>query len=448
MLIIHTSIVSLLKNLHLAPKKLNIYAGTALLVIAVYFMGYVVPREDFTLEISCLALGIAGFTLLLKESNSNNFFYFGLGVRILLLFSTPILSDDYFRFLWDGFLTSQGINPFEFKPNELIEIYKNNEFATTLFKGMNSPDYFSIYPPVNQWLFYLAALPGNIFPGILMLRIVIIGFEIGTFFTIKEILKRYKISSNRIYFYWLNPIVILEITGNLHAEGILIFFLLSGLFALTKLKDLKGGLLLGLSFCSKLFSLMILPLVVLKGGPHRWQKLALGFIPIILLSFLPFLNLDNLLNISESLTLYFKTFEFNGSVFNLVKWIGFELKGYDIIQTAGPILSIISSIIILIISWKYRFRNRKVIFTGLTLIISSYFFFSPIVHPWYLIIPLTLSLFTPLRFPFVWSTVAFLSYSFYDNSLPPNLVNALFVIEYLLVGLFLILDLKRIKAIL
>lgn len=388
-----------------------------------------------------------GFSFLLKESNQKFTFYLGIVLRALLILSTPILSDDFYRFLWDGFLTTQGINPFEFKPSELAPMFSNNEFANSLYNGMNSPEYYSIYPPVNQWIFYLAALPNNIFSGIVIMRLIIIGFEITTYFTIKEILKRYKFNSSRINLYWLNPIVILELTGNLHAEGILLCFLLSGLFTLTKLKDLQGGLLLALSFCSKLFSLMVLPLLLLKGGIHRWQKLLLGFIPLVVFSFLPFLNFDNIPHLLESLTLYFKTFEFNGSIFNIVKWFGFKIKGYDVIQTAGPILSLISGLIILFISWRFRYRNRKVIFTGITLIISTYFLFSPIVHPWYLIIPMALGIFTNLRFPMAWCIAAFLSYSFYDEQLNSQLIQGLFIVEYFIVGYFLIDDLKRVKAV-
>lgn len=430
----------------MAPKN-RTFIGAAFIALAIYFIGYIIPRKDFALEISFFAIGLVGFSFLLKENNNKLTFYLGVSLRVLLLFSTPILSDDYFRFLWDGFLTTQGINPFEFKPYELIEIYNDNAFAKQLYDGMNSPNYFSIYPPVNQWLFYIAALPGNAFGGILILRLFIIGFEIGTYFTIKEIIKRYKFPLNRINIYWLNPIVILELTGNLHAEGILLFFLLSGLFALTKLQDIKGGILLGFSFCSKLFSLMVLPLLLLKGGIHRWQKLVISFISLSILSFLPFINCTNFSHLFESLTLYFQNFEFNGSIFNIVKWIGFQVKGYDIIKTAGPILSLISAIIILVISWKFRFRNRKVIFTGVTLITSTYFLFSPIVHPWYLIIPMTLAIFTQLRFPIVWCIAGFLSYSFYDQTLNPTIISGLFILEYLLVFTVFLFDIKRLKAI-
>ena len=333
--------------------------------------------------------------------------------------------------------------PFDFKPSELSHILNDNKFTKELYAGMNSPNYFSIYPPVNQWIFYFAALTKSTFGGILVLRTIIIGFEIGTYFIIKKISHRYKIKASKLAWFWLNPLVIIELTGNLHAEGILLFFLLTGLLSLSKLQDFKGGLLLSLSFCSKLFSLMFLPVLLLKGGRYRWWKLLIGIIPLFLISFTPFLNLNNAAHYLESLNLYFQSFEFNGSIFNLVRWIGFQIKGYDIIFIAGPVLSLISGLTILFISWKYRFRNRKVIFTGLTLMISTYLLFSPIVHPWYIIIPLGLGLFTNLRSPLVWAGFVFLSYSHYDENLPSIVKSSMILIEYLTVITFLFLDLKK-----
>lgn len=188
---------------------------------------------------------------------------------------------------------------------------------------------------------------------------------------------------------------------------------------------------------------MFLPVLLLKAGKYRWWKLMLGIIPLCLISFYPFLNLSNADHYIESLNLYFKSFEFNGSIFNIVRWSGFHLKGFDIISTAGPVLSLISGIIILFVSWKYRFRNRKVIFTGLTLMISTYLFLSPIVHPWYIIIPLALGLFTNLRFPLIWSGFVFLSYSYYDASLPIVFKNSMLFVEYLTVFLFVFIDFKN-----
>jgi len=421
--------------------------GISLISISVILLGYILQRGDFSLLIAFFTLGCSGVCILSKLNFSfKSLLFIGIAFRITLIFSVPILSDDYFRFLWDGFLSNQGINPFEFKPTEITSLFIDNSFAQELYKGINTPNYYSIHPPVSQWIYYLAALPQSVFGGIIIIRLILLAFEIATFFMLSKIISRFSLNHNKIIWYWFNPLVIIEITGNLHAEGTLLFFLLSGLLSVTQLKDLKGGLLLALSFCSKLFSLMFLPLILLKGAGHRWLKLMLGIIPLFLIAFLPFINFDNFSQLLDSLNLYFQTFEFNGSIFNLVKWTGFQLVGYDLINISGPFLSLVSLAIILIISWKYRYRNRRVIFTGLTFIISSYLFFSPIVHPWYAIIPLGLGIISKLRYPIAWSMLIFISYSFYDSQLSALTKQLFIVLEYSVLLVIFISDIKRIKT--
>ena len=172
----------------------------------------------------------------------------------------------------------------------------------------------------------------------------------------------------------------------------------------------------------------------------------LGIIPLVLIVFLPFINSKNFFHLLNSLNLYFQTFEFNGSVFNLVKWAGIQLLGYDLIKIAGPVLSLISLGIILTITWKYRYRNRRVIFTGLTFIISTYLFFSPIVHPWYAIIPLGLGIISKLHYPKAWSMLIFLSYSFYDSRLADETKQLFVALEYSVLLIVFISDIKRIKT--
>lgn len=424
-------------------RKSSPTIGALLLGTGIYGIGYQIPRENFPLLISAFALAFFGMILLQKSQiKEQTLFSLGLIFRLLLIAAVPILSDDYYRFLWDGLIIQNGYNPFEHTPEDLIQAFPNSKFHQELYAGMNSPKYFSVYPPVNQWIFYLSSLTGSIYGGIITLRLFIIGFEIGTYYILQKILHRFSLSTSRAWWYWLNPLVILELTGNLHGEGILICFLLIGLYHLAKLKDLKGGLFIGLSVLSKLFSLMFLPILLLKGRWFRSKKFMLGVIPICIIAFLPFLNLGNIAHILESIDLYFQTFEFNGSTFNVIKWIGYQTFGFDLIKIAGPILSFLSLLIILTLSWLYRFRNRLSMFKAFTLMFATYLFFSPIVHPWYAILPLALSIFTKMKFMIAWSGTIFLSYIAYSSNASQEIKTIVQTVEYLTVFIILYKDIQ------
>ena len=94
------------------------YGGVLLLLCSMLMLGYFLPQDNFSQQIGFFAIGCAGFWMCLK-SDFSNIFLIGLLLRLALIASTPLLSDDYIRFLWDGYLTSEGINPFNFKPSEL-----------------------------------------------------------------------------------------------------------------------------------------------------------------------------------------------------------------------------------------------------------------------------------------------------------------------------------------
>ena len=424
-----------IKNKHIK------YGSVLLLFCSVILLGYFVPKNNFTQEIAFFAIGWAGFWICLKH-NFSNVFLIGLLLRLSLIISTPLLSDDYLRFLWDGYLTSEGINPFNFKPSELYLLAEGDEFANSLFTNIKDKNSYSAYPPVNQWIFYFSALTKSIMGGVLCLKIILIIFDIATYFVLNKLFKRYKINEKKLILYWLNPLVIIELIGNLHTEGILLFFLLTALLSFSKLQDFKGGLLLSLSVCTKILSLVFLPLLFLKGSKYRLPKLLVGFLPISILGFLPFIDSNNLSVHYQNLTKIFSDNLFNASIFNLKSWLNFQVEGFKYIQVISFLLFLCSGLIILIISWRFRYRNRKVLFVGLTFIISTLFFLSPCVYPCYIIIPLALSLCTNLSFPLIWSGLVFLSYSYYDTSIPTALKNGLIFTEYTAVFAFMYKDLK------
>mgnify|MGYP007000099231 CR=1 len=46
--------------------------------------------------------------------------FFGISFRLALFFAYPWLSDDFYRFIWDGLVIGENINPYEYTPSELI----------------------------------------------------------------------------------------------------------------------------------------------------------------------------------------------------------------------------------------------------------------------------------------------------------------------------------------
>jgi alpha-1,6-mannosyltransferase len=185
---------------------------------------------------------------------------------------------------------------------------------------------------------------------------------------------------------------------------------------------LWSALFLGLSVSTKLIPLLFLPLLLpyfIGQFPSRIEalkKLILYYLTVlgtVVLLFMPFLSAVFIENFAATISLYFTSFEFNASVYYIIRWIGYETVGWNIIGSVGKILPVV---VVLFLVYLSFFRKAKNLYQLLTLMLFSicfYYLLSTTVHPWYLSVPLVLSVFTKYRFMLVWSFMIVLSYSAY-----------------------------------
>jgi hypothetical protein len=336
---------------------------------------------------------------------------FGILFRLLLLFLTPNLSEDVYRFIWDGKLWWEGIDTYAFLPSEII---KENILSPDLFAQLNSPNYYSIYPPLNQLIFTLGAFFDNTTLGIIAIRLFIILVEIGTLFLLPKVLQQYGKDPKSLLFYAFNPLVILELSGNLHFEAFVIFFLLWSIYEFEKRRTNKSAIAMGLAISFKLVPLILLASFFRKLNLKQYIKFIFLACLVAAISFLPFLFSDALKGISTSTSLYFMNFEFNASLYYLIREIGFAVKGYNIIATAGPLLGILafSGMVIfnILASSKMKLPERM-LWTYMI-----YFLFATTVHPWYVLPILVLGLLNGYKFTILWSFLAFFTYWGYSES--------------------------------
>lgn len=411
-------------------------------------LSYFTNRSNFNQLLIVYVILFASYVFFLRNNkfiDSKYFFYLGLIFRVSILFSVPNLSDDFYRFIWDGILVKEGFNPLKYFPAEILESLKANHTALSsiLFEGMNSQTTYTCYPPVNQLFFLFGALFSKygILIVIISMKILILAAEIGTYFIIQKLLKFFNFPSKNILIYWLNPLVIIELVGNLHYEGLMIFFLLIAFYYLRKEKYYLSAIIFTISVSVKLIPLMFLPVLFWHLGLKNWIKYCMIVCLGTALLFIPFLGGDSLANFFSSLDLYFRKFEFNASIYYIVRQIGYWIKGYNIIRTAGIVLAFISFGFILIIGFQKRNKIFENIFISMLMIISIYYFFAMIVHPWYLITLIAISVFTNLKYPIIWSLLIILSYYTYKTSYYNE--NLLFVsIEYIVVYLYILIELN------
>ena len=432
---------------------------TTILLVLICLLFYIVFAYDFERSDFIKLITLIGtlffITNKIIQINKDCFWLLtGIGIifRLLFIAILPNLSQDFYRFIWDGRLISQGISPYLFTPESYIENTSNSfgviiNQAQELYNGMGSLNgsHFSNYPPINQLCFSIASFftEKSILGSVVVLRVIIILADLGILFIGKKLLLKLHLNPNQIFWYFLNPFIIIELTGNLHFEGVMLFFLIASLYLLHQKKWLGSAFLLGISVSVKLIPLLLLPLYY-KWFIHNFNKgyfkLA-GFYFIVLgtviLTFAPFLSSQFINNFSETIFLWFQNFEFNASIYYLIRWLGFKIVGWNMIAIIGKILPLFIILFILLFSFYRKNKSTQQLITSLLFGISIYFLLSTTVHPWYIASPLLLSVFTRYKFSIIWSLSVMLSYIAYSaDGVSENLW--LVAVEYFVViGFFI-----------
>jgi len=466
------------------PHILLRFTGAAALTLGVLYLGFGVDRADFWSLFRAFALAFGGYLALVWRADRRwltALILLGVALRVALVFAFPLLSDDVYRFIWDGQLIAAGENPFAHLPAYYLEA--GNEvpgLTRALFDRLNSPEYHTIYPPVAQGVFTAAAWlsPGGWYGAAVVMKLFLLGCELGSLWLLWRLMgagSRVRkegfqgrgdraptvVPRTNLLFYWLNPLIIVEITGNLHFEGAMVFFLLLAYYLLVGRRWAMAGVAMAASVASKLLPLLLLPLLIrrlwrrtknraaarppieygvarrfpthlLERGSAMWKYyvrpkdwvtgwdgrrfwvFSVAFGAACLLFFAPFLSSpDFIAGFRSSLELYQSKFEFNASLYYLAREVGYLRVGWNLIATIGPWLAKFSAVAILLHALLDRRRGWGSLSEGWLWAFLIYLLCATTVHPWYLSVPIALSCFTRWRFPLVWSFLIMLTYTSY-----------------------------------
>jgi hypothetical protein len=203
--------------------------------------------------------------------------------RLCLIPSDPaVLSNDMYRYIWDGRVQQHGINPYLYPPqaDELKSLRDNR-----IFPNINRKDYPTIYPAGAQIFFRIFyALAGgsvNTYKGIMVF------FDILTLLILMALLRTYGFNTSRVIVYAWNPLVIFEIAYSGHLEGLTVFLMAAALYLYAIHKKIPAVILLALSAGVKLY-----PALLLAAFLNRRDRIKgiITFLAAIVLLYLPFLS--------------------------------------------------------------------------------------------------------------------------------------------------------------
>ena len=183
-------------------------------------------------------------------------FAFAIAFRAILVFSQPRLSDDMYRYVWDGRVQASQINPYLYAPDapELVGLRDrqiwpliNRRSAVTVYPAGAELAYAAIWRivPDNVSWFQIVMAGGDLLAGVLLVIL----------------LREFGLSELAVLIYLWSPLVIFETAHSAHVDGIVLPLIAGAWLARARGKDWLTGLLLGLATGVKLYPLVLLPVL-------------------------------------------------------------------------------------------------------------------------------------------------------------------------------------------
>jgi alpha-1,6-mannosyltransferase len=200
-------------------------------------------------------------------------------LRLIILLTPPFLSDDIYRYIWDGRVEAHGVNPYQYIPVDAHLAALRDE---TIFPNVNRSTYApTIYPPIAEVIFLAVT---RISESLTVMKAAMVMFEAVAVFAILRALALAALAPSRILIYAWHPLPIWEFSGSGHIDAAVVMFVALALLARQRRVPSLVGAAVACAALVKLFPAVILPALY-----RRWDwKGPAVFAAVIMLAYLPF----------------------------------------------------------------------------------------------------------------------------------------------------------------
>jgi alpha-1,6-mannosyltransferase len=379
-------------------QKVAFLAGSGLLCT---FLPYLfLPRlTGEYLPVFLVSFSLAGalYLLAIRKLSHSSFTVHTIWIvailaRLIVLGTTPSLSNDVYRYLWDGHLLHQGINPY----SEPVNSPKLDTYSTPLRLSVNHSEMASPYLPVAQAYFWviewLAPQQVKAYQFAAML------FDLLTGILIYQILSRLRLNPSAVLIYLWNPLVIVEFSHSAHVDAWMLFlFMLAFYVTFSFPKErFASPVLFALATLTKGVPALFVPIFF-----RRWRLtgvilylLVIG-LPLVLLGLNAGWGLGPQMDghgLFGAIRIYVQYWQFNTSpLFDLTSaWPGLDHETADrLARIFTSFLSIIAIVWSARKAWRFGRIDTDPVMGGRGLMrlsllpVGVYLLLSPTIHPWY-----------------------------------------------------------------
>jgi alpha-1,6-mannosyltransferase len=275
--------------------------------------------------------------------------------RVVLLSAPSTLSDDVYRYQWDGRAQRAHLNPYVVFPNEEgLEWLQNPEHPEP--PGEETP---TIYPPLSEFAYRLIETVSGYKRVSTILDLASAGLLMLLLAAMNQPL-------HRVLVYAWNPAVLISFAMSGHFDSLAILTFLGALFFLLTNRSALSMGALALSFLSKLFPVLLLPIVVKR---LRFAHLGL-FASLVIAFYLPFSGAG--LHLLDGARNYARDWTNNASFFHLLRYVAGSHVGAEVV--AG---------VMLLAAIGYLARRQTAPLWSSLILTGGVLLVSPTAYPWY-----------------------------------------------------------------
>ena len=298
--------------------------------------------------------------------------------RVVLLPLAPELSDDIYRYLWDGHLLIQGVNPYAHAPGDEALA----PLRTPWHGQINHPGVPTIYPPLAQLLFGAVATLGG---SIVAARVLWLCFDLGCGLLLQRIARRRGRDPAPVLVWYLwSPLLIVETAWSAHFDAVGLFLIAALILVADTGKRVRPpltGALLAAATLVKFAPAAALPAVVRRHGPAT----LLAFAAVCAVCYLPFVAVGPIGGawpfagtgidaLTEGLRTYARHWSANEGAFALI-----AAAAGDPVRARAAAAALVLAVVAFV-TWRGFSVERALLW-----ILGAGLLLSPTVHPWYVL---------------------------------------------------------------
>ena len=192
--------------------------------------------------------------------------------RLTLAPLAPTLSEDIYRYRWDGLVQRAGWNPYTIRPDDpRLDSLRNR--AEPAGPGHDIP---AVYPPLSELTFRIT---GRFLPSPVAFKLPFIAADLLVVFLLAAWLGSTGGRNYQLVVYAWNPLVVVEFAGSSHSDALALAALVAACLLIIRSRQKLSTVLLSAATMLKLFPIMLIPLWLRRAG---WPRRRSGWINALL----------------------------------------------------------------------------------------------------------------------------------------------------------------------